>query len=259
MHLHIKVLFTFTCLCGFVSLKATGPLELHIKVTNPTCPGMCNGMVNLTVTGGHPEYRYYWPNGLRTKDYRDACAGSGEVLVRDEAGDSARISFVIKDPPPIGIENLIVKQPSAGMNNGSLEVHVTGGLLPYSFSVDGLNYSTSNIFSQLKPDLYVISIKDASECLVQSGTITLKDSDKMKNLDTYVNLYSNPQNKDIHMYSIIPLSFVFTDLTGRVMAEEGLKTDHNIPLDSADYGLYLLTISDGEHFIYKKIVRTSEY
>jgi hypothetical protein len=232
------------------------PLQLQIKVTPPTCPGMCNGLVDLTVSGGQPGYTYSWSNGLTTEDYPNACAGTGEVTVHDASGNSATTSFTVKDPTPMVIDKLMVKQPTPGLSNGSIEVSVSGGILPYRFTLDGINYSTSNVFSNLGPDLYVIGIHDTKGCLVQSTTISLQSVSDVKALNSFYHLSRNEETNVIHLYSNIALSVQLMDAQGRIMMEEGLSKGHDFPLGDMDYGVYILKISDGVRSSFEKIVKS---
>jgi hypothetical protein len=248
----LRYVFLFFLLPG--SYASTLKLEINVRI--PSCIGNCDGLVDLTVTGGQPGYKYSWSNGLNTEDYSHACAGSGKVTVQDAAGNTATIDYVVKDPLPISLDKLIVKQPTPGLTNGSIELTVTGGSLPYTFSRDGLHYSTANQFSNLAPGLYVISIRDVKGCLVQSSTIELDSVAKSKDLNAFYRLSRNDDTHVLHMYSRIPLTIDLMDLPGRVLTQEGLSKSHDIPLDDLDYGVYILKISDGLKTAFEKIVKS---
>jgi hypothetical protein len=237
------------------TMPAQTPLQLQIKVTQPTCTAICDGLVDLTVTGGKPGYKYAWSNGLTSEDYPNACAGSGSVTVTDAAGNTASTPFKVMEPDPIGIDNLKVKQPTPGLSNGSIEINVTGGQLPYRFSIDGINFSTANAFNNLAPGLYVIAIRDSRGCLVQSSTIELAALTNFKELNSAYHITRNEETNVMHMYSNIALSMELMDLQGRVLSQEGLSKSHDIQLSDIDYGVYFLRISDGVRSSYEKIVK----
>jgi hypothetical protein len=102
MMITIKTLLFLFILYSFRPAHETDPIHLEIKVKNPTCTGVCDGDVMLTVTGGQPGYRYAWSTGMKSEYYHDACAGKGNVTVTDIAGHSATIEYAVIDPPPIG-------------------------------------------------------------------------------------------------------------------------------------------------------------
>ena len=236
-------------------VESPAPLEIHIHVTNPTCAGKCDGKVTLTVTGGQPGYLYYWSNGSRAESYIDACPGSGEVVVKDMAGNVATGAYAVIDPQPISIEKLITRQPTAGHNNGLIEIEIAGGMLPYQFSLDGEKYSTSNEFYNLAPGSYVIYMKDTNGCLVQSSTIVLDGVMRTPDLKTVYRMNFNTENRSIHLYAPIPLKMQLTDLQGRVLQKGDLELSHDINMDNLYYGVYFLKISDGMRNSYERIIQ----
>jgi len=63
--------------------------------------------------------------------------------------------------------------PSCNNADGSITVLTTFGSPPYTYSMDGVNYQTSNVFSGLRAGTYSLSVKDALGAL-EAGTTTLK-------------------------------------------------------------------------------------
>ena len=258
MHLYFKGLLVIFILFSFLPNSCAAPLKLEIHVTIPSCIGSCDGLVDLTVTGGKPGYKYSWSNGSTTEDFANACAGSGNVTVTDAAGNTATIEYTVRDPLPISLDQLIVEQPAPGLSNGSIVVNVSGGTLPYRFSKDGLKFSTSNRFSNLGPGLYVISIQDTKGCLVQSSTIELSSETKSTELNSYYRLSRDEEAHVMHIYCRIPLSIELADLQGRILVQEGLTRSHDIQLDDLEYGFYFLEISNGLKSTFEKIVLTGD-
>jgi hypothetical protein len=63
---------------------------------------------------------------------------------------------------------------SCGNNNGSITVSgVTGGTSPYEYSLDGVNWQASNVFSNLALGNYVVNIRDASTVCVKTINVTV--------------------------------------------------------------------------------------
>src|SRR5690606_2746182 len=51
-------------------------------------------------------------------------------------------------------------------DKGSIEVaSVAGGLAPYTYSLDGVNFSNKTFFAELSPGDYTVFVKDASDCI----------------------------------------------------------------------------------------------
>ena len=254
-HIYLKSLQFIFILCTLLPGSSAAPLKLEINITLPSCIGSCDGLVDLTVTGGKPGYKYSWSNGINTEDFANACAGSGNVTVQDAAGSTATIEYTVRDPLPISLDQLIVAQPAPGLSNGSIEVNVSGGTLPYRFSMDGLKYSTANLFTNLGPGYYVISIQDTKGCLVQSSTIELTSETKSTELNSYYRLSREEEAHVLHVFCRIPLYIDLVDLQGRILVREGKTRSHDIQLDDLDFGFYILKISDGLKSAFEKIVK----
>jgi gliding motility-associated-like protein len=55
--------------------------------------------------------------------------------------------------------------PSCGLNNASINITITtSGYTPYTYSVDGINYQASGVFTNLAPGNYNAIAKDANAC-----------------------------------------------------------------------------------------------
>lgn len=64
-----------------------------------------------------------------------------------------------------------------GASNGTIEVTAQGGVAPYSYSVDGVNFSTDNVLSGLAPGAYTVVVQDASLCTFPLNVVIGDDDD----------------------------------------------------------------------------------
>ncbi len=63
---------------------------------------------------------------------------------------------------------------SCGSNNGTITVSgVTGGLTPYAYSLDGITWQSSNIYTGLAAGSYVVQVRDASTLCTRSIPVTI--------------------------------------------------------------------------------------
>ena len=84
-------------------------------------------------------------------------------------------------------ESVVVPNCSAP-NSGTITVTPTGGIAPYTYSLDGINYQTSNTFTGLAQGVRTIYIKDAG-CQLISKPVTVGFNDNLtltSNNDTLV-------------------------------------------------------------------------
>lgn len=172
-----------------ITLPQTIAEPATLSVNTSVDPATClNGAtITATATGGTPDYSFeLWDtststlvsnfpsNGVLT----DVAAGSYEVRVSDANGCTASIST------PLTITN--PTQPTASIstssdmcydssNGATLEVTASDGLAPYEYSINGSPFVSSNIFANLTPGNYDITVRDANGCTVTLPTETIAD------------------------------------------------------------------------------------
>ncbi len=54
---------------------------------------------------------------------------------------------------------------SCGGGDGGLTINASGGIAPYTYTIDGINYQTNNSITGLKSGTYTVTVKDASGAL----------------------------------------------------------------------------------------------
>ncbi|GET27004.1 hypothetical protein NT017_33330 [Prolixibacter sp. NT017] len=82
-------------------------VSLSAAITDESCPGSGNGVINLTATGGTPGYTYSWSttdgSGLNTssEDQTGLSPGTYNVMVTDGKGCAASGSYTVSTTPDI--------------------------------------------------------------------------------------------------------------------------------------------------------------
>ncbi|MFY8138673.1 MAG: choice-of-anchor L domain-containing protein [Flavobacteriales bacterium] len=140
--------------------------------SNPTCGDVCNGGVNITVT----------PNGAYTTTWRDengsvisnsldlsgVCGGTYELEITDGSCTGFYV-YTLTQPDPIEISVVDVINPICfGLNNGSIDIDVTGGVGPYTYSWTAQNCvffgASSQDINNLFECCYTVVVTDATGC-----------------------------------------------------------------------------------------------
>ncbi|MFN7265925.1 MAG: beta strand repeat-containing protein, partial [Bacteroidota bacterium] len=161
------------------SYTVTEPAAISISaaVTNPLCNGGTNGSVNLTVTGGTPAgtapfYTYAWSGGQTAEDPTGLSAGTYTVTVTDANLCTAVYSVNLSQPDALAVTTQQTNCSCDMVNDGALDLLVSGGTTPYTYSWTGGGGSNEDI-SGLAPATYDVTISDANSCqITRSYTIT---------------------------------------------------------------------------------------
>ncbi|MCB9189031.1 MAG: gliding motility-associated C-terminal domain-containing protein [Flavobacteriales bacterium] len=150
-----------------VTLTEPAPLSVTIGITDASCFGMCDGMMNSIPAGGTGAgtYSYTWSPavGGNVPLVTNLCAGSYSLSITDGNGctlDTAGI--VVGAPQAVSIDNVIsVDETCGGDCDGSLTVTSTGGT---EFSLDGITFGASNTFTNLCAGTYTVYAQDVNGC-----------------------------------------------------------------------------------------------
>ncbi|TNE49216.1 MAG: hypothetical protein EP344_18280, partial [Bacteroidetes bacterium] len=135
---------------------------LSTTTVSPLCNGGNDGSIDLTVTGGTPNYFYGWSNGNPNEDPTGLVAGTYTVLVTDANNCTATTSATITEPTAINPSASITAVTCNGGNNGAVDLTVTGGTPPYSFAWPG-GITTEDI-SGLTAGTYTVTVTDDHDC-----------------------------------------------------------------------------------------------
>ncbi len=72
---------------------------------------------------------------------------------------------------PIIYDGVITVDPTCNHKDGSITIHSTGGIPPVTYSINGIDFQTSNTFDHLAGGHYQFIISDANGCSIIEDTI----------------------------------------------------------------------------------------
>lgn len=164
-------------------LVVTGEVTLLANGFNISCFGLCDGLIDLTVSGGTPGYSFLWRDELDNEiyfgeDLTNACAGDYEVLVQDNAGCFQTLFFSLTEPTELQVEAVadIIIAPwnvsCPGAMDGSISASANGGIPNYDFQWSGNINANGQEISGLSGGSYTLTVTDATGCVAET-TINL--------------------------------------------------------------------------------------
>lgn len=114
-------------------------------------------------------------NYQTSNTFTELATGNHTIHVKDASGcENTKVAF-IGVAPPITI-NPYVFPTSSCANDGKIYVYRYGGISPYSYSIDGVNYQVSNKFYDLAPGNYTVHVKDSKGCNYTTSAVVPQGS-----------------------------------------------------------------------------------
>lgn len=148
------------------------PILIDEVVTEVTCFGADDGMIDLTASGGTGSLGFSWagPGGFTSvsEDIAGLEPGSYTVEVTDDNGCTVDETFTIVENPILLVSASSTENECNGDNTGAIDLTIAGGLAPYSVSWTGPAGFTSNSqdIASLAAGTYEVTVTDASNCVV---------------------------------------------------------------------------------------------
>lgn len=155
-----------------IILTQPDPLEVNIVTTKVPCGEACIGSAYATITGGTPQYYYYWSNGpAQVTEVHDLCKGNYMITVSDYNNCHAMAQFSILDSslfPITGIDAWSDKDTI--YESQSVQLHSTVlSDFTYHWS-PGSSLNNPNIPNPLatpgSSTIYVVTVSDVNGCIL---------------------------------------------------------------------------------------------
>ncbi len=162
--------------------------------TDISCFGAADGSIDLSVSGGTPNYTYSWTtadgSGLdaTAEDQSGLGPGTYNVTVTDAKNCTQSTSFTITQPAQLAVEldNSVATAIDCFDNNGVIKADITvSSSPPFTYVLTGTDYNGNNITisSGAKNDLthsfsvkagtYEVKVTDSNNCSITTAQRTL--------------------------------------------------------------------------------------
>jgi gliding motility-associated-like protein len=165
---------------------------------NPTCISPTNGSVKITLNGHVGQFEYFIINlatsqitssGITTNTVHEFfnlsqtvtyLAYVNNVITEETIGTQTKVLTAI---PYYANTSRIKGAGCRGEAVGTVNVAVTGGVRPYSYSwQNGMGgYPNDSVIYNVGPDVYIVKITDAVGCEINSTTTTIVPEDVVLN------------------------------------------------------------------------------
>jgi large repetitive protein len=139
---------------------------------NISCRGGYNGYITLMPSGGNGNHYTGYEYAIDAQSFNASnfiegiYAGNHIFSLRDARGCIVRktIAFTEADEEMIGSVNWKKDVTCVEHLNGEVELSTSGGVSPYRYSRDNMNFKNSNVIDSLAVGSYTLYIADANNC-----------------------------------------------------------------------------------------------
>ena len=244
-------------------------ISLQSDLQNPTCYGDHNGSISVTPNGGVGPYRYLWSVEGGQSSITDLPAGSYELTVIDDQGNTATQTFELTQPAPVTIEGSVTKVTNFGGSDGAIDLNVSG-LTPAYTVIWSSNHGSGieqGVLDQtgLTAGVYKVDI------ITEGGCTNTKSFILSQKLPRYVNpgmlnginssgsfghmplVYPNPSNGQVNFRNVeaTDLIEIYNQFGTRIQAVNAMEGT-NLPV--GNYNV-VITHADGNREVETLVVR----
>jgi gliding motility-associated-like protein len=139
-------------------------LSLSGTETDMTCGGSPDGTITARAIGGTQPYQYtidgihFQANNV----FAGLLSGVYTVMVKDATGNRHQVDVSVGGNCPGPAVTATVQNPDCLHTTGTITVNGVRGTIPYVFSVDGIHFQASAVFTGLPVGNYAATVKDAN-------------------------------------------------------------------------------------------------
>lgn len=157
----------------FTNAKAqTNPCgwTLDIAITDPSCPGACDGSITLTPNFSLIYFEFMWADGSTGNTLSNVCGEDYMVTITDDKKCTAVYTISVGDPEPIVAACTTLTNESApGAADGSITASATGGsgVYEYQWNTNPVQYGPTA--TGLTAGVYTVTITDDKKCVTTTS------------------------------------------------------------------------------------------
>ncbi|PSL34586.1 T9SS type B sorting domain-containing protein [Chitinophaga ginsengisoli] len=181
-----------------ISIDRTNMIDFSVAIQSPSCDGVADGTISMTVISGQPPFEFAIDNQpyQTATTFNNLDAGTYKVYGRNGyCQDSTTVTLTA--PTAINLAITPIDEICT-RGNGELTISANGGAVPYNYEVNGVPTSSTHL-TGLSAGNYGVKVTDANGCVASSNAevndidipaVTITNSDTTIRLGDYVQLHA---------------------------------------------------------------------
>ncbi len=184
-----------------VIVTAPDALSLTADLTQVSTLGGSDGEIDICITGGTGPYTATI-NGMAQSSTSGTCDGNFlfnnlsadeyEIIITDANGCVITTNQTLNDPSCVLDVATVSTTPAScnGVADGTITVTATSDNPPIEYSINGVDFQTSNVFTGLAAGDYNVAIQDNVNCSAgfNNNPVTVEEPDALDVIPTVLNV-----------------------------------------------------------------------
>ncbi|MEO1257910.1 MAG: reprolysin-like metallopeptidase [Bacteroidota bacterium] len=138
-----------------------------------------NDEIMVNVTGGADPYLFQLDSSLfqASNIFTGVSNGPHIVTVQDVNGCEMSVTVLVNVPALELIASVNQQVSCHGEMDGEIMINATGGIPPYEYSIDGMNFQNDATFPGLTAGIYQPTVRDATGQILNAPNVTIIEPD----------------------------------------------------------------------------------
>jgi len=172
--------------------------EEELMVLETITPLGCEGelgAIEISISGGVEPYNISWAeiSADGQLEIQNLNSGIYTVTVIDANLCEIEVAYEIEETEPLVLNSTLTNPLCAGLDNGEIEIEITGGTEPYTINWIELGVTDQTSVVNLLSGDYTVEVTDANNCVI-SETITLENPEEITAVETITNVLCGGEN-----------------------------------------------------------------
>lgn len=155
-----------------MTVGAPQPLDATATITQASCGGQCEGIIQVSPSGGSGGFQYFWSplpgEGQGTDTASELCPGIWNVTITDQNGCDSTFTYLLEEPEPLAVD-LAATASECQLCNGGAQVTISGGtsaILVVWTNAAGDTIAIGDHIANVCAGIYNVTVTDGAGCTV---------------------------------------------------------------------------------------------